>query len=722
MNDESGADPTNLTGTQLDGSSPLQLPEGLPQLEGYAFEAPLGQGGMGLVFAGRDQRTGERVAIKLIAPHLSHDATIRKRFLREVEAVVAVQGPHIIPVRGFYESRDNLYLVMDYLGGGSLQQWIRQHPQRNLEWAVSIGRQVAQGLVVAHAAGLIHRDIKPSNILLDETGTHAWVGDFGLVALLDASEQLTSIGHAVGTPAYMSPEQVRGEPLDHRTDLFSLGCVIYAMIAGDSPFRSANAAAAEWKVTAESPAHLGSVDATIPDRLVAVIDRLLQKDREARFASAAEVDLALSHCFLPACEPTLPYLSEPPPVTPRKLMTRRHMALAALASVIVVAISLIFAFWPSPAAKQAPAMAEAQGRSLAAVGPAATTVSQLAVRRVRRWTVAAGSAADFRSVADALRAAESGDEIVVMDDAQYDGPVVINEPYRLRGIRLRAPRHASLRMSHTGGRLATLSIDGTRDVQIQGFRIEGGHEHHAIEVRGDVAGTELTDLIVAQPAGGLWAALLLARGCRGTAESPFVIRTSRISTEKYGVFCGRDDVPDSVEAEHVRIEGNLFAGGGTHVHLANAVRNIRIEHNIFRQGTGLEINLQGKPISDAITVCNNTFYQVSRWIVFGPDRNDHRGRAFNNLLIQSVEPIWTDNHAERVGMWEFDHNVVEDRTLADKAVHAPFGERVPHAGVNSVDADSPHFLKPLSTGRAATGGAGAELPSYVGALAPEPRL
>jgi ankyrin repeat protein len=219
----------------------------------------------------------------------------------------------------------------------------------------------------------------------------------------------------------------------------------------------------------------------------------------------------------------------------------------------------------------------------------------------------------------------------------------------------------------------------------------------------------------------LWAALLLARGCHGTAESPFVIRLCRIFTEKYGVFCGREDVPDAVEADHVLFHGNLFTGGGTHLHLANAARNIRIEHNIFRQGIALEINLPGTPISDAISVCNNTFYQVKSWIEFGPDRNDYRGRACNNLLIQAAEPIWTRNQAERVGMWQFDHNLVEDRTLAEKEIQAPFGHRIQHAGLKSEDAESPDFLKPLATSRAAAGGAGAGIRSYVGALAPEPR-
>ncbi len=723
--------------TDIPVSSTPMLPKSwlsgeAPGLADYIINQPLSQGGMGIVYSATDRRTGEVVAIKLIAPHLSNDATFRKRFIREVEAVCSIQGPYIIPVRGVYESGDSMYLVMQYLSGGNLESWIRHHPDRTIEWAVSIARQVAQGLQTAHQSGVIHRDIKPSNIFLNETGTHAWIGDFGLAWLRDTVEHLTNTGHPIGTPTYMSPEQVRGERVDHRSDLFSLGCLIYAMISGRSPFHSENVVTAAWKVTGDAPPRLIDVAKQTPPGLSAIVERLLDKNREARFQSAADVDRALSCCqessnALTLLDHVAVAIAEPTAVR------RRYLAAILLIPATVVALAIQFgnrrpnvdpATDSDSRASIAPFVpTESAVDSIPPIAESPTIlVPQIGQPGTHQWTVASNGRADFQSIVEALKQAGPGDEILVTDDGEYDGSVVIDEPVRLRQIRLYSPKHATLKNTRPGGRIATVSIEGTRDVRIEGFHIRGGDEHHAVQLKGDLAGTELFDLVISQPAGGTWANVMICRECRGTYDKPVVLRLCQIFTEKYGVFCGRDDVESAIEAQNIFFDGNQFQGHGTHLALMHAVINVRIEHNVFFDGKAVEINLQGSSASDAISICNNTFFRVTGWIGFGPDRNDYKGRVSNNLIVSAAFPEWTGNLIQKPGMWQFDHNLIEDRNLTVEFQPEAFGSTVRDAGLESEEKSSAGFLRPIDGGRSATGGAGEGLPPYVGAMAPKAKF
>jgi eukaryotic-like serine/threonine-protein kinase len=217
--------------------APPSHPEMLGRIGRYEVERLIGAGGMGIVFKAFDGELNRPVAIKVLAPYLAGNGSARKRFGREARAAAAVIDEHVVAIHNVESDGESLFLVMQYVAGDSLHARLDRCGPLDLLEVLRIGMQTARGLAAAHAQGLIHRDVKPSNILLEETVDRALLTDFGLARAADDAS-LTHSGYHPGTPQYMSPEQTRGEAVDPRSDLFSLGCVMYAMCTGHSPFRA----------------------------------------------------------------------------------------------------------------------------------------------------------------------------------------------------------------------------------------------------------------------------------------------------------------------------------------------------------------------------------------------------------------------------------------------------------------------------------------------------
>jgi serine/threonine-protein kinase len=349
-------------GLPLDFLDPADDPAHLGRLGPFVITAVIGRGGMGIVFKGMDVALNRPVAIKVLAPHFASSGAARKRFAREAQAAAAVVHDHVVAIHGVDSWKGLPYLVMSFINGRSLQERLDAEGTLEVREILRIGMQTAAGLAAAHAQGLVHRDIKPANILLENGVERVKITDFSLARAVDDAS-LTQSGVIAGTPQYMAPEQARGEAVDHRADLFSLGSVFYALCTGHPPFRADSAMAVLRRVCDEQPRPIRSLNPDIPLWLAAVIDKLLAKDSADRYQTAAEVaDLlggCLAHLQQPDIHPLPRQIDEQssilrPPHRPRWLIGVLPL-LPVFAGITVVALNweqLVDRFAPEPKAME----------------------------------------------------------------------------------------------------------------------------------------------------------------------------------------------------------------------------------------------------------------------------------------------------------------------------------------------------------------------------------
>jgi serine/threonine protein kinase len=293
----------------------------LGRLGQYEVTEVIGRGGMGVVLKAFDPSLHRFVAIKVLAPQLATSMAARIRFAREARAAAAVSHEHVVAIHGVDEANGLPYMVMEYVAGISLQERLDRNGPLELKEILRIGFQTASGLAAAHAQGLVHRDVKPANILLENGMERVKITDFGLARLADDAS-LTASGSVAGTPPYMAPEQARGEALDHRADLFSLGSVLYAMCTGSPPFLGSSTLGILRRVSEEEPIPVREWNPEVPTWLAAVISTLHAREPVDRFASAREVTDLLGAYLAHLQQPD----HVPLPAPPRR--PRRHLRLA----------------------------------------------------------------------------------------------------------------------------------------------------------------------------------------------------------------------------------------------------------------------------------------------------------------------------------------------------------------------------------------------------------
>jgi WD40 repeat protein len=291
--------------------TPSTEPGYLGQLGQYKVAEVLGRGGMGVVLKAFDPSLHRNVAIKVLAPQLAASAAARERFAREGRAAAAVSHEHVVLIHAVSEESGLPYLVMEYVPGLSLQERLDRTGPLQLTEILRIGMQTAAGLSAAHAQGLIHRDIKPANILLENGVERVKITDFGLARTVDDAS-LTQSGVLAGTPHYMAPEQARGEPLDCRADLFSLGSVLYALCTGRPPFRAGTTLAVLRRVSEETPHSVQLINPEIPTWLAELIAQLHAQDPNERYQSAADVADLLAQFLAYVQQPALNPLPQRP--------------------------------------------------------------------------------------------------------------------------------------------------------------------------------------------------------------------------------------------------------------------------------------------------------------------------------------------------------------------------------------------------------------------------
>jgi len=265
-----------------------------PAFAGYRVLGLLGHGGMGQVYLAEDEMLGRKVAIKTILPSVSGEGEGRARFLREARAMATVEHPHVVRVYSFGEAAGHAYFVMELVEGETLQARLHRTPRLGVEEALRIAREVAEALQAAWARGIVHRDVKPSNIILDRDG-HVHVVDFGLARPAERGDSsLTREGAFVGSPHYVAPEQARAQTTDFRTDIYSLGIVLYEMLAGRRPFDGKTPAEVVARQLTEATPPLRSVAPDTPGPVARLVETMTEKDPTLRPASYPTLIASLS--------------------------------------------------------------------------------------------------------------------------------------------------------------------------------------------------------------------------------------------------------------------------------------------------------------------------------------------------------------------------------------------------------------------------------------------
>ena len=410
----------------------------------YRILEKLGGGGMGVVYRAEDLTLGRRVALKFLPDSLAEDPKALARFRREARAASALNHPHICTIHELGEEEGRPFIVMELMEGQTLKYRIASEPMP-VEQIVRFGAQVADALKAAHKARIVHRDLKPANLFVTERGD-AKVLDFGLAKVTEdlarqesrsaeaetelAPEELTTPGTAMGTIAYMSPEQVRGEELDERTDLFSLGVVLYEMATGKQPFEGNTAGAIFDRILNEAPTAPVRINPQLPDELERILNKALEKDKTLRYQSASELRADLLRLQRDSASVQVPTPSTKGP----EATGGRLFRIAAVAALVVVAGAL--AWWLNRGSEETPQHA---GRQSIVVVPflnlaADTSLDYLRLAIPDEITTALSRAPEIATRPFAMNVGQPGEPVNVRDVGKDLGVgTVVTGRYSLEG-------------------------------------------------------------------------------------------------------------------------------------------------------------------------------------------------------------------------------------------------------------------------------------------------
>jgi len=293
-----------------------------PQLGRYAIQSELGRGAMGIVYKATDSALERVVAVKTVNMALERDGADRyeERFYQEARAAAGLNHPNIVTVHDVGKSGEVVFLAMEYIEGVELRSLIGEGRPLRLPQALSIAAQITEGLAYAHSRGVVHRDIKPANIMVVANGP-VKITDFG-IARRRVSSELTQTGMLMGSPKYMSPEQVIGKRADHRSDIFSLGVIVYEMLTGAAPFNGENVTALMYQTVNFVPPAPSQINREVPPLLDAIVAKMIAKALEERYQDAAEAARDLRECERQVAGTA----TQPPPVGAATTLQRTHAA------------------------------------------------------------------------------------------------------------------------------------------------------------------------------------------------------------------------------------------------------------------------------------------------------------------------------------------------------------------------------------------------------------
>ena len=327
---------------------------------GYRIDELIGRGGMGVVYRAYDLRLKRTVALKLMVPELALDQRFRERFSREAELAMSLEHPNVVPIHDAGDIDGRLYLAMRFVEGTDLRALLRRLGTLAPDHALAISGQIADALDAAHGNGLVHRDVKPSNVLLDSS-EHVYLADFGLTRRLDERDSPVGASRSVGTLAYLAPEQIEGGSIDGRTDVYSLGCVLYECLIGETPFARGSRLAMAWAHLEEQPPSASARRPQLPEAIDAVIRKAIAKKPVDRYTSCTKL--------IAAAEEALELRR------PSALRWRRGWFSAAVATLVLLAASLAAAEFIRGAGNGAAVPPAVAADSLVRIDPATNRVN-----------------------------------------------------------------------------------------------------------------------------------------------------------------------------------------------------------------------------------------------------------------------------------------------------------------------------------------------------------
>ena len=343
--------PENISVTKTLETPAEEYPRGSTFADRYKIIEKLGKGGMGAVYRVEDTNINQDIALKLVKSDISSDEKTIERFRNELKTTRMISHRNVCRMFDLSETEGTYYITMEYVSGEDLKSFIKRSKRLSIPSAISIAQQVCEGLEEAHKLGVVHRDLKPSNIMIDREG-NARIMDFGIARSLEA-KGITGPGVMIGTPEYMSPEQAEAKEVDHRSDIYSLGLILYEMVTGRVPFEGNTALSIAMKHKSETPRDPKEYNAQIPDDLSTLILKCLEKDKDNRFQSAGElqVDLENIEKGIPTTDSAIPRRK---PLTSKEITVTFGLKKFIVPALAVAAVIIIAIFIWKPWAKQVP--------------------------------------------------------------------------------------------------------------------------------------------------------------------------------------------------------------------------------------------------------------------------------------------------------------------------------------------------------------------------------
>jgi serine/threonine protein kinase len=658
-----GAPNTDVVPCDDATSGPVGWTRRPARIGGYQVEAVLGQGGIGIVYRASDPSLHRDVAIKVLRPALADDASMRERFLREARNAAALRHDHVVAIYGVGEHAQQPFLVMEYIPGGSLADRLIRKGRLSCPEVVRLGIEVASGLAAAHAKGIIHRDVKPGNILWDAERARYKLTDFGLAKALD-DVGLTQTGTVAGTPEYLSPEQAAGGTVDARSDLFSLGTVLYAACSGASPFHADSSMGSLNLVCTHTPADLQQVRDDCPAELAKLIRCLLAKDPQRRYTSATEVVEELQQLEL--------RIAGDGRETGRRAnrRVRQKSARRLVAGIAAFALTIAAIVWYSTR----------DNEPLANTGDQAPVVEppSPASQAPKRGILIVGRAETYESLSDAVARAAPNDEIEIRGDANLHV-----EPIRIekKPLVIRAAHGSRPVILPPAGALASAPVFTTNsDLTLEGIAIRwaaGGtldgidspNIRSAIKTTGGTLRIERCELTVGQRDACLAVfgtcvlvnSRLLARDglCVAWRPSPgdrFDAQNC-VLVGQCGLALSCDDQPDKLPASLRSSQSTWQGKKGIQVNVGKAQRfslTMQTDHNLFAVDHLLVLYWPFKGPRSVMSPDLDFLRGRLRKMITWQEQENHYGPTTVFLSRQSPNQLLTpvDDGPKDVAAWE----------------------------------------------------------------------